>query len=96
MTPTSADIFWSPPDDNTGRTDLYYNISYSAFAQSKWFYPAQDHILDTHYTLEDLVPCTLYFVRLTAENGVSSQAGGPNQRSVVSFLKTTERGELGK
>ena len=94
MQHTSADISWSPPNDLGGRTDLYYNISYSQ--SSSWTYPEPDPIHDMHYKLEDLTPCNLYFVLVIAENGVSSQAGGQSQRSVGGFLKTTEGSKFGE
>ena len=53
-------------------------------------YPETDPITDTQYTLMNLDPCSLYFVLVIAENGVSSQAGGEDQRSVGQFLLTTE------
>ena len=94
MTATSADISWNPPTDLGGRTDLYYNISYSI--NSIWTFPEQNPILDTQYKLEDLNPCSLYFVLVIAENGVSPQAGGQSQRSVGGFLLTTEASMLGE
>ena len=74
--------------------DIFYNTSYSW--KSVWTYPEQDPILDTHYRLEGLDPCSLYFVLVIAENGVSSQAGGQTQRSVGGFLETIEGSKLGK
>ena len=91
---TSADISWSRPSDLGGRTDLYYNITYSQ--SSSWTYPEPDPILVTYYNLEGLTPCNLYFVLVIAENGVSSQAGGESQRSVGGFLLTTEGSKLRK
>ena len=72
--------------------DTFYNISYSK--QSSRTYPEQDPITETYYTLTGLEPCSVYYVVIIAENGVSSQAGGQSQRSLGQFFVTIEGSEL--
>ena len=95
VTPFTADISWQPPADEGGRTDTFYNISYSKI-QASTIYPEQEPINSTHYTLTELDPCSIYYVLVIAENGISSQAGGQSQRSVGQFFQTTEGSKFGK
>ena len=93
----SAVVSWDPPSDDGGRTDTFYNLSYKLFPeQSNPTYPEQNPIVETQYELTGLEPCSIYYVEVIAENGVSSLAGGESQRLVGQFMQTTEGSKFEK
>ena len=75
---TTITVRWDRPEI-IGREGLYYNIFYSEDNQTfiqhnPRPYIKQDVVID--YSLSGLKPLTLYFIRVTAENGVSDQGVG--------------------
>ena len=76
---------WEAPQDNGDRTDLFYSISHNV----------TDDIFNTTSTnmmLTGLVPFVYYELRVTADNGVSSQDNNINPRTVTISIMTEEGG----
>ena len=93
---SSIIVRWSPPAEDGGRTDLYYQLEHSD----------PDNLgsyTDTVYvsgstrsrTFSGLRPFTQYCVRVTAHNGVSDQdPDGTHLRRVEECTTTLASGEL--
>ena len=72
---------WEPPQDSGGRTDLFYSISHNV----------TDDIFNTTSTnimLTRLIPFVYYELRVTADNGVSSQDNNINARATTISIMT--------
>ena len=81
VTNTSVIIMWEPPQDNGDRTDLFYSISHNV----------TDDVFNTTSTnmmLTGLIPFVYYELRVTADNGVSSQDNNTNARTVTISIMT--------
>ena len=72
---------WEAPDNNGGRVDLFYIISQNV----------TNNILitsNTNITLTELLPSSYYQIRVTADNGVSSQDSNVAGRTLAIFIMT--------
>ena len=81
VTNTSVIIMWEAPQDNGDRTDLFYSISHNV----------TDDVFNTTSTnmmLTGLMPFVYYELRVTADNGVSSQDNNINVRTVTISIMT--------
>ena len=87
VTNTSVIIMWEAPRDNGSRTDLFYSISHNV----------TDDVFNTTSTnimLTGLIPFVYYELRVTADNGVSSQDNNINARTVTISIMTEGGGNL--
>ena len=91
-TQTSLRISWSPPVDNGGRSDLYYQVHYSDPDNVGVMIEAEcgaGCLTRTSCTISGLRPATTYVVRVSAHNGVSDQdLGGALARMKSVTLET--------
>ena len=94
--PREITATWSPPTDNGGRIDLYYEVKLSDPQTLGKFTPSKFlSNTTTTYTFSSLTPFTAYCVRVTAHNGVSDQdTDRTHLRTVESCTETPEGGEL--
>ena len=87
VTNTSVIIMWEAPQDNGNRTDLFYSISHNV----------TDDVFNTTSTnmmLTGLIPFVYYELRVTADNGVSSQDNNTNARTVTISIMTEGGGNF--
>ena len=79
---TSVFIVWEAPEDNGGRTDLFYTVSQN-FTNS---------ILtnNTYITLTGLIPFIYYVISVTSDNGISSQDDNDAVRTVFVSIMTLD------
>ena len=79
---TSVFIVWEAPEDNGGRTDLFYTVSQN-FTNS---------ILtnNTYITLTGLIPFIYYVISVTSDNGISSQDDNNAVRTVFISIMTLD------
>ena len=76
LTPSrnSITVRWSPPAEDGGRTDLYYEVIRSDHNNTRSYNTKVYHNTNSRsYTFSGLNPFTEYCVRVTAHNGVSDQ-----------------------
>ena len=76
---------WDHPLDNGNRSDVFYTISENISNSSN-----TTPMATTTYTLENLIPFVYYEIRVTAENGVSSQDPWVENRSLTISVMTSE------
>ena len=77
---------WEAPEDNGNRSDLFYSISHNV----------TDEVFNTtstNMTLTGLIPFVYYELRVTADNGVSSQDNNVNARTVNISIMTEGGGD---
>ena len=77
---------WEAPEDNGNRSDLFYSISHNV----------TDEVFNTTSTnmmLTGLIPFVYYELRVTADNGVSSQDNNVNARTVTISIMTEGGGD---
>lgn len=86
-------VAWLAPSDSGGRDDVVYDVncfqcdaspdcSYKKPCNGKLeFWPMKFNNPHTHVTVTALQPNTSYFLRITAENGVSHLYGPNSNRS---------------
>ena len=88
----SITVRWSPPAEDGGRTDLYYEVSRSDHDDTRSFNPSVYRNRNSRsYTFSGLNPFTEYCVRVTAHNGVSDQdPDGTHLRTVEECTATSE------
>ena len=77
---TSAFIVWEAPEDNGGRTDLFYTISLN--------FSNHTFTSNTFITLTGLIPFVHYVLSVTSENGVSSQDDNDVAHAVTISIMT--------
>ena len=80
-------IIWEASTDNGNRLDLIYTITQNV----------TDDIVttaNTNITLMGLIPFVSYEIRVTADNGVSSQDGNEEGRTLSISIMTLEGGDL--
>ena len=65
---------WQAPVDNGNRSDIFYTISQNVTSTTF-------NTTDTSITLTGLTPFVYYEIRVTADNGVSSQSNDVKNRS---------------
>ena len=78
---------WEASTDNGNRADLIYTITQNV----------TDDIVttaNTNITLMGLLPFVSYEIRVTADNGVSSQDGNEERRTINISIMTLEGGDL--
>lgn len=77
---------WEASINNGGRSDLIYTISQNV---------TNDIVTtaDTSITLTGLIPFVHYEIRVTADNGVSSQDGNREGRTLNIIIMTLEGGD---
>ena len=94
LTPSRNSVIarWSPPAEDGGRTDLYYELSISDHNNTRSFNSSVYHNTNSRsYTFSGLNPFTEYSVRVTAHNGVSDQdPDGTCLRTVEECVTTSE------
>lgn len=91
-------VAWLPPSDSGGREDVVYDINcfqcdrspdcnYRHLCNGKLqFWPLKSNNPFTHVTVTGLQSNTSYFLRVTAENGVSYLYGpNPNRNAEIQF-----------
>jgi len=78
---------WEAPEDNGGRTDLFYTISHSVTGDIF-------NTTSTNITLTGLISFVSYELRVTADNGVSSQDDDNIDLRTVIISIMTERGGI--
>ena len=83
VTNTTVFLQWDYPLDNGNRLDLFYTISENI---SNVNYDATN----TSFLLENLIPFVNYEIRVTADNGVSSQDPDIDKRTVSVQIMTKE------
>ena len=85
---------WSPPTDDGGRFDLYYEVKISDPQILGDFTPSVYlPNTTTMHVFPDLIPFTAYCVGVTAHNGVSDQdPDREHLRTVESCTETPEDG----
>ena len=89
VTPREIEVNWSPPANDGGRTDLYYQVEISDPEQLGEF-EKSDYLTSTSYTFV-VRPFTKYCVRVTAHNGVSDQdPDGTHLRRAQNCTETPE------
>ena len=93
---TSITVRWSPPTEDGGRTDLYYEVEHSDPDNLRLYTgPVYLSGVSRTHTFSGLRPFTPYCVRVTAHNGVSDQdPDGTHLRRVEVCEKTKETGAL--
>ena len=77
---------WDRPLYDGNRSDLFYTISENMSNSS---YDTNT----TSFVLENLIPFVYYEIRVTAENGVSSQDPSVEHRNVTISVMTLEGGK---
>ena len=93
---SSIIVRWSPPAEDGGRTDLYYQLEHSD-PDSLGLYTDPVYVSGStrSRTFSGLRPFTQYCVRVTAHNGVSDQdPDGTHLRRVEECTTTLASGEL--
>ena len=88
----SITVRWSPPAEDGGRTDLYYEVIRSDHDNTRSFNPSVYRNTNSRsYTFSGLNPFTEYCVRVTAHNGVSDQdPDGTHLRTIEECVTTSE------
>lgn len=101
-------VAWLAPSDSGGRDDVVYDVncfqcdaspdcSYRKPCNGKLeFWPMKFNNPHTHVTVTALQPNTSYFLRITAENGVSHLYGPNTNRSAEIQFGTKISGADGK
>ena len=87
ITSTSVFIMWEASADNGSRTDLFYSISHNVTGDIF-------NTTSTNITLTGLIPFVSYELRVTANNGVSSQDGDNIDMRTVTISIMTEGGGI--
>ena len=77
---------WEAPDNNGGRVDLIYTISQNVTNNIVTTY-------NTNITLTELMPSIHYQIRVTADNGVSSQDSNVAGRLLAISIMTLKGGD---
>ena len=96
LSPQEMQMDWSPPTDDGGRSDLYYEVKHSD-PQTLGSFSPPTYLPNstTTYVISNLTPFTQYCVRVTAHNGVSDQdTDRTHLRTVEDCIKTPEDGKL--
>ena len=85
-------VRWSPPAEDGGRADLYYEVIRSDHNNTRLYNTSVYHNTSSRsYTFSGLNPFTEYCVRVTAHNGVSDQdPNGTHLRTVEECVTTSE------
>ena len=73
---------WEAPEDNGGRTDLFYTISQN--------FTKRIITNNTNITLTGLIPSVHYVLSITSDNGVSLQDNSDAVRTVTRLIMTLE------
>ena len=92
---TTLTVRWSPPAEDGGRTDLYYQVEYSN-QDNLGTYTGSVYLgqISRAYTFAGVRPFTQYIVRVTAHNGVSDQDPlGAHLRTVEKCTRTLSAGK---
>ena len=87
VTNTSVFIMWEAPEDDGNRTDLFYTISHNVTVDIF-------NTTSTNITLTGLIPFVSYELRVTADNGVSSQDDDNIDIRTVTISIMTEGGGI--
>lgn len=90
---TTVTIEWNCPPD-TGRTDTYYIVCYSNFADSNCGAPYFATSCVSTYTITGLTPNSMYVANVSARNGVSDQDSENDDRRVASLVVSTTEGGI--
>ena len=86
LTDTTVFLQWSSSLDDGNRSDLFYTISENVSSISYI-------TVNTSFLLENLIPFVYYEIRVTADNGVSSQDPTADERTVSVQIMTMEGSE---
>ena len=76
---------WDHPLDDGNRSDVFYTISENISSSSN-----TNNTMATTFTMQNLIPFVYYEIRVTAENGVSSQDPWIENRSLTISVMTLE------
>jgi len=91
---TTVVVGWDHPLSNGGRNDIYYDVKYRKVSSTGPFAPA-GQTSESPFTVQGLKPVTQYYIRITAENGVSDQeAGSQDERTTEIVVDTREGSKL--
>lgn len=91
---TTVVVGWGPPLSNGGRNDIYYAVKYKEVGSLGPFTPT-GQTNKSNFTVRGLQPVTQYYIRITAENGVSDQEpGSEEERTTEIVVLTTEGSKL--
>ena len=92
VTNTSITVSWSPPAEDGGRTDIYYEVKHSnPLSIGEFYEPIYLPKTTIKYKFPGLRPFTDYCVRVTAHNGVSDQnPDGTHLRTIEVCGRTDE------
>ena len=88
---TTVVVGWEPPLSNGGRNDIYYVVKYREVGSLGPFTTA-GHTSESPFTVHGLKPVTQYYIRITAENGVSDQEPGSQDERTTEIVVVTREG----